>query len=38
VSRGRLTFILMRGIGGAFIAKDVPADDIAAFIATQQPA
>jgi len=38
VSRGALTFILMRGIGGAFIAKDVPADDIAAFIATQQPA
>ena len=27
VTRGKLTFILRRGIGKAFIAKDVPADD-----------
>lgn len=32
VARGRLTFILMRGIGEAFIARDIPADDIRAFL------
>ncbi|MGD9739119.1 MAG: 3-dehydroquinate synthase [Bauldia sp.] len=32
VARGQLTFILMRGIGQAFIARDVPTDDIRAFL------
>jgi 3-dehydroquinate synthase len=32
VERGRLTFILTRGIGKAFIAKDVPPADVAAFL------
>lgn len=32
VSRGRLTFILARGIGEAFIAKDVDADSVRAFL------
>ena len=33
VSRGKLTFILTRGIGKAFIAPDVPAVDVADFLA-----
>jgi 3-dehydroquinate synthase len=33
VKRGRLTFILTRGIGRAFIADDVPAEDVRAFLA-----
>ncbi len=33
VRRGRLTFILARGIGAAFIAPDVDAADVRAFIA-----
>ncbi len=33
VARGRLTFILMRGVGEAFIARDVPSDAVAAFLA-----
>lgn len=33
VSRGRLTFILMRGIGEAFIASDVDAASVEAFLA-----
>ena len=33
VERGRLTFILTRGIGKAFIARDVSPDDVAAFLA-----
>jgi 3-dehydroquinate synthase len=32
VERGRLTFILTRGIGKAFIAKDIPPADVAAFL------
>ena len=32
VKRGRLTFILTRGIGRAFIADDVPADRVQAFV------
>jgi shikimate kinase/3-dehydroquinate synthase len=32
VSRGRLTFILLRAIGDAFVARDVPADEVAAFL------
>jgi 3-dehydroquinate synthase len=32
VSRGALTFILTRGIGGAFIARDVPASEVVAFL------
>jgi len=33
VQRGRLTFILVRGIGKAFIAPDVDAADVRAFLA-----
>jgi 3-dehydroquinate synthase len=33
VEGGRLTFILARGIGGAFVAKDVPASAVEAFLA-----
>ena len=33
VKRGQLTFILVRGIGQAFISRDVAAADAAAFIA-----
>jgi 3-dehydroquinate synthase len=32
VSRGKLTFILTRGIGKAFIATDVPPADVTAFL------
>ena len=32
VSRGTLTFILTRGIGESFIAKDVPAETVLAFL------
>ena len=28
VKRGKLTFILVKGIGRAFIANDVPADTV----------
>ena len=35
VSRGQLTFILVRGIGEAFVAHDVPPDEVAAFLAEQ---
>ncbi len=35
VSGGRLTFILTRGIGQAFIANDVPADKVRAFLERQ---
>lgn len=34
VSRGSLTFILSRGIGKSFIAKDVAADKVLAFLKT----
>ncbi|MFG1283941.1 3-dehydroquinate synthase [Xanthobacter autotrophicus] len=33
VSRGALTFILVRGIGEAFVAKDVNPDEVRAFLA-----
>jgi len=32
VSRGRLTFILTRGIGQAFVARDASRDSVAAFL------
>jgi 3-dehydroquinate synthetase len=32
VKRGALTFILTRGIGGAFIAPDVDAAEVRAFL------
>ena len=35
VSRGTLTFILTRGIGEAFIARDVDPADVAAFLADE---
>ena len=35
VQRGRLTFILTRGIGQAFISKDVPAEKVREFLATR---
>ena len=33
VERGALTFILARGIGRAFVARDVPADTVRDFLA-----
>ena len=35
VERGRLTFILARAIGEAYIAKDVPETDVRAFLAKE---
>ena len=35
VQRGQLTFILARGIGEAYIAKDVPETDVRAFLAKE---
>ena len=35
VKRGKLTFILTRGIGKAFIADDVPPEKVQAFLAKQ---
>lgn len=32
VSRGALTFILTRGVGSSFIARDVPASEVLAFL------
>jgi 3-dehydroquinate synthase len=32
VARGALAFILVRGIGQAFVARDIPPDDVAAFL------
>jgi len=32
VSRGTLTFILLRGIGQSFIARDVDAAEVRAFL------
>jgi 3-dehydroquinate synthase len=32
VKRGRLTFILTRGIGRAFIADDVPPETVKSFL------
>ncbi|MER9330374.1 3-dehydroquinate synthase [Mesorhizobium sp. M0488] len=37
VSRGALTFILTRGIGQAFIAKDVPASEVLSFLGESHP-
>jgi 3-dehydroquinate synthetase len=33
VKRGKLTFILVRGIGKAFIASDVDAGEVESFLA-----
>ena len=33
VKRGQLTFILVRGIGQAFVTRDVDAGEIHAFLA-----
>jgi 3-dehydroquinate synthase len=38
VRHGKLTFILARGIGEAFIARDVPADVVRAFLAAETAA
>jgi 3-dehydroquinate synthetase len=35
VKRGNLTFILARGIGASFIAPDVDAADVRAFLVQQ---
>jgi 3-dehydroquinate synthase len=35
VRHGQLTFILARGIGNAYIARDVPADTVRAFLAME---
>ncbi len=35
VSRGQLTFILVNGIGAAFVAHDVPPAEVAEFLAEQ---
>ena len=35
VTRGQLNFILARGIGKAFIARDIPAADVSAFLDTE---
>ncbi len=37
VSRGALTFILTRGIGQSFIAKDVPASEVLSFLKENRP-
>jgi 3-dehydroquinate synthase len=37
VSRGALTFILTRGIGQAFIARDVPASEVLSFLKENHP-
>ena len=37
VQRGALTFILTRGIGQSFIAKDVPASEVLAFLEDNHP-
>jgi len=37
VSRGALTFILTRGIGQSFIAKDVPASEVLSFLRENHP-
>jgi 3-dehydroquinate synthase len=37
VKQGKLTFILTRGIGKAFIANDVPPEKVQAFLAKQIP-
>ena len=37
VARGALTFILTRGIGQAFIEKDVPASEVLCFLKANHP-
>jgi 3-dehydroquinate synthase len=37
VQRGALTFILTRGIGQSFIAKDVPASEVLSFLRENHP-
>ena len=37
VQRGALTFILTRGIGQSFIARDVPASEVLAFLKDNHP-
>lgn len=37
VSRGALTFILTRGIGRCFVARDVPASEVLAFLRDNHP-
>jgi 3-dehydroquinate synthase len=37
VSRGALTFILTHGVGRAFIARDVPASEVLAFLEDNHP-
>jgi 3-dehydroquinate synthase len=37
VSRGALTFILTRGIGRSFVAKDVPASEVLSFLRENHP-
>ncbi|MEW9805642.1 3-dehydroquinate synthase [Mesorhizobium sp. ZMM04-5] len=37
VSRGALTFILTRGVGQAFIARDVPSSEVLAFLKENHP-
>ena len=37
VSRGALTFILTRGIGQSFIAKDVPVSEVLSFLRENHP-
>ena len=37
VARGTLTFILTRGIGQSFIAKDVPASEVLGFLKDSHP-
>jgi 3-dehydroquinate synthase len=37
VTRGALTFILTRGVGQAFIAKDVPSSEVLAFLKENLP-
>ena len=37
VTRGALTFILTRGVGQSFIARDVPASEVLSFLQGQSP-
>ena len=37
VSRGALTFILTRGVGRSFVAKDVPASEVLSFLKENLP-
>ncbi|MDP3895956.1 MAG: 3-dehydroquinate synthase [Mesorhizobium sp.] len=37
VARGALTFILTRGIGQAFVARDVPASEVLSFLRENHP-